>query len=453
MATNIQFKLNKCKGKSQLNVEFDTPSVMKMSEKPEEKEAAAEEDTDSELEYKTPKRSIVKKPRFVLESPVLEQHMQTAIDRFFNKAKRFDKELQKIEDHVKSGFKVRARLALKDVEKLRNDLDECFEEVHFMLGEGADEHEAMYDELVMRYREIMEITNDQEKAIVTTAPLRLKPIEISTFNGSSKSSSTFSGLFRSMSIKNSALTEIQKKQYLKTTVTGESANLIANMGITDDKFDAAWKILCDRYENKRAIREAQLELLLKVPEMRHEASHELRKYYDKGKECIELLKEVSAEQILLYLLMKKLPSETRKVYEQSRENPTEEQKLSDYIEFFHKRCQVLETIEGEKFRKEDKKNFVKENCVLCSDPAHAVFMCSKFKAMAVNERRDVVKQKELCWLCLRATPKHTAAQYKFKKMCPQCSKPHNGLLHIDYNEKNEKKIDKQQSKQQQKNLL
>lgn len=114
-------------------------------------------------------------------------------------------------------------------------------------------------------------------------------------------------------------------QYLKTSLSGEAANLIANMEITASNFPKAWQILTERFENKRALRDAQLDILMKLPQINSESASELRNTYNKSKECVELLKGISSEQIILYHLRKILPNETRKVYEQSRVNPTAEQ--------------------------------------------------------------------------------------------------------------------------------
>lgn len=61
------------------------------------------------------------------------------------------------------------------------------------------------------------------------------------------------------------------------------------------------------------------------------------------------------------------------------------------------------------------------------DGNHPIFFCEKFKEMKVSERKEVVKQKSLCMLCLR--PNHTATECSYKRMCPTCDKRHNGLLH------------------------
>lgn len=154
-----------------------------------------------------------------------------------------------------NGMSVRANLALKDIEKARHDLAEGIEELNFMIGDGAVNHKKMYDDLNMKYREIIE---------------EVGPRDDEDMNDRSYS-------------------DIQKMQYLKTLVSGEAEKTIANLEITSENFEKAWKILTARYENKRAIRDTHLELLLKLPNISFDSSSNLREYFDRSRECIELL--------------------------------------------------------------------------------------------------------------------------------------------------------------------
>lgn len=79
-------------------------------------------------------------------------------------------------------------------------------------------------------------------------------------------------------------------QYLKTSITGEAAKLISTIA---DNFKKAWMILVNRFENKRAIRDAHVETMLQLPTITKETSMQLREFYDKSKECVELLDDVS----------------------------------------------------------------------------------------------------------------------------------------------------------------
>jgi len=49
------------------------------------------------------------------------------------------------------------------------------------------------------------------------------------------------------------ITNTLKFHYLKSCVSGTAAKLINNLSMTDDNYAAAWKLLTNEYENKRAL--------------------------------------------------------------------------------------------------------------------------------------------------------------------------------------------------------
>lgn len=185
--------------------------------------------------FKTPRAAPF--PKYVEKHLELRNRAVDMLNRFNSKAKLFSKELDTIEGYLSDGLKIRAKLSLKDIERWRNDLSDYMEEVYFILGDSATEYEVVYDSLITRYRTMLEeITTTKEKNSVESAPLKLKPLEIPTFYGAIKAWPTFSGLFKTMIISNNTLSDIQKMQYLKTSVKGEAAQLIANMEISNENF-------------------------------------------------------------------------------------------------------------------------------------------------------------------------------------------------------------------------
>lgn len=354
-----------------------------------------------------------------------------------------------IDSDVQSGAVTQARVALKDIEKNRNDFTENLEELWFMLGENSDPHEEKLNEQIRKYRRLVAEVGPSERtrSNESSAP-KLKPIEIPPFSGALTEWTTFSGLFDTMVFQNPTLTDMQRMHYLKTSVKGDAAKLIANVEIVPEKLKTAWTILTDRYDNKRAIRDAHMESFLKMPTVYLESAAELRRSHDQGKECVELLKKTSKEQMMLHILIRKLPNETRKIYEQARVKAGQEETLDEFFEFLNGRCQVLESIgNSQKFesRKTNKPQFTSEKCVCCDGGIHEIYKCEKFQKLSVIERRDIVKKKLLCLLCLR--PKHTVAECKFKKMCPQCNKKHNGLIHMEEKFKQNNHYEKSEPKE------
>lgn len=180
--------------------------------------------------------------------------------------------------------------------------------------------------------------------ILEMTPLKLEPLKIPTFNGTYEAWPTFSSLFSTLIIKNGSLSDIQKMQYLKSVVTNDAERVIANLHITHDNFKIAWSILCERFDNKRILIENQMNGILELEQVVENSAEELRNFYDKSKLHHEMLKDVSGEQWLIYLLKNKLDDETRILYEELIEDKKINENMEAFFKFLHKRCRVLESI-------------------------------------------------------------------------------------------------------------
>ncbi|RYE52280.1 MAG: DUF1759 domain-containing protein, partial [Sphingobacteriales bacterium] len=58
--------------------------------------------------------------------------------------------------------------------------------------------------------------------------------------------------------------EIEKLQYLKTLVDGDAQTAIKNLAITGENFKKAWTILKERFDNRQAIMDNQLQAILDI---------------------------------------------------------------------------------------------------------------------------------------------------------------------------------------------
>lgn len=139
-----------------MNINKEPSSNADGNEQQKEPDAGSNlsEDSDDEKDgenfgndqFKTPRKTPF--PTFVLNRPILREKANETVNRFKTKAKMFTKEIDTIEEYICDGLRMRARLAIKDVEKLRNDLSDYIEEVCFILGSSAEEFENVYDTLV-----------------------------------------------------------------------------------------------------------------------------------------------------------------------------------------------------------------------------------------------------------------------------------------------------------------
>jgi len=67
------------------------------------------------------------------------------------------------------------------------------------------------------------------------------------------------------------------------------------------------------------------------------------------------------------------------------------------------------------------------NCPVCKTKRHPLYLCDKFKQLAIPKRIESVKHAKLCYNCLRS---HRDKPCKYSS-CTICQKRHNTLLHLD----------------------
>ena len=87
---------------------------------------------------------------------------------------------------------------------------------------------------------------------------------------------SFFDLFKGAVIDNSSLQGSQKLQYLKASVKGDAAELLASIPITDHNFDIAMNTLINRYENKRIIIRTHLHSIVSYRSLTTDNARDLR---------------------------------------------------------------------------------------------------------------------------------------------------------------------------------
>lgn len=138
--------------------------------------------------------------------------------------------------------------------------------------ENLDESEAQltqrtsfedsYHELISKARRLLP-HNQNGSTIVNPVTSSVNPImkpvvkllniDIPKFDGNYERWIPFRDLFKSPVASNTALSAIQKLHYLRSSLTGDAANIISALEITNDNYEIAWQLLEQRYENKRLI--------------------------------------------------------------------------------------------------------------------------------------------------------------------------------------------------------
>jgi hypothetical protein len=81
-------------------------------------------------------------------------------------------------------------------------------------------------------------------------------------------------MFKAMIRENDSLPEIQKFRYLKSLLSGEVERLISNLPMTANNYIIAWKLLVERYENKRLLAASHIRQLLGLKQLHKEYANE-----------------------------------------------------------------------------------------------------------------------------------------------------------------------------------
>ena len=104
---------------------------------------------------------------------------------------------------------------------------------------------------------------------------KLPQIELETFSGNIEDWVRFRDTFTEMSINRPTLLNIYKMNYLRRSVIGEVANLIAEVPASGDNFMDAWKTLLFHYDNKRILIGKLVLKIINLEEMSSNISAEL----------------------------------------------------------------------------------------------------------------------------------------------------------------------------------
>lgn len=151
---------------------------------------------------------------------------------------------------------------------------------------------------------------------------RLPRIEIPKFSGDYSQWSPFCDLFTSMIIENTELSAVEKLHYLKLSVSGEPAQHLKNIAISNENFTRAWDALVDRYENKRILIEAHLAILFGTNKIKSENSTEIKRLLGDVKEVLGALEALGCpvrqwDLVIIFMMVRNLDSESLKRWEDS----------------------------------------------------------------------------------------------------------------------------------------
>ena len=183
----------------------------------------------------------------------------------------------------------------------------------------------------------------------------LPKLRLMTFSGDYQQWRPFHDIFTSMIGSHPELSTVEKMHYLKSSPTGEAAQLIVNFPVTGDSFCAAWDQLVERYENKRILITSQLDKLFSALPITSKFSKGLNSLLCTTSEALNSLRSLGApvdqwDMIRVRLMVRNLDSASREAWEIQLGSSTEYPTLDQLRKFLTGRTRALESLEIEKSR-------------------------------------------------------------------------------------------------------
>ncbi|XP_046628209.1 uncharacterized protein LOC124309036 [Neodiprion virginianus] len=321
-------------------------------------------------------------------------------------------------------------------------------EEHFLSGEGV-----MLD--LLESLKPAPAATAQAAAAPQDAPAggsskRLPRIELPTFAGSYSEWKPFHDLFSSMIRENSQLSEVEKLHYLKTSVTDEPLQLIKNISLTAESFPRAWETLVSRYENKRLLTDSHLATLFAIPRVTKKSSSELKSLHSNTCEALGALElldgpEKLGDHMIVHMTIRKLDPASLEEWEKSVSEKPEPPSFAELKAFLIGRIHTLEAVEqahahnqiatSKPHSSQGRSNLrttrshtaqSKEQSCACCKGNHYIAFCSTFRDKSLDQRREVVSAKKLCFNCLGP---HQQKDCRSNKTCRVCNGRHHSLLH------------------------
>ncbi|XP_077268718.1 uncharacterized protein LOC143900848 [Temnothorax americanus] len=102
------------------------------------------------------------------------------------------------------------------------------------------------------------------------ANIRLPKLDLSKFTGKYEEWFSFFDGFHSIIHTNASISNVEKLQYLRGCLSGEASDVISSLEISELNYDVAWRLLKDRYNNKRVIIQTHVKAIIELPPMSKE---------------------------------------------------------------------------------------------------------------------------------------------------------------------------------------
>ncbi|XP_055590823.1 uncharacterized protein LOC129742906 [Uranotaenia lowii] len=277
----------------------------------------------------------------------------------------------------------------------------------------------------------------------TMSRVKLPDIKLPGFDRKLRDWIPFRDMFFSLIHNNERLSDIDKFTYLRSAISGEALQEISSIELSSDNYQVACNMLEKRYENKKLIVKAYLDALFGIEPLKKESGEALNRLVSDFDRNIQMLGKMGEDTekwstMLAYMVCARLDSVTLRQWE-SHHNSKDVPTYQKVMDFLRDQALVLQSIAPTRSEDIESRRYrttvhttsrIQNNCVFCGNSFHPASTCSKFRAMSVPQRFEVVKMKRLCINCLGSG--HFADRCS-KGPCRECNRKHHSMLHKSFN--------------------
>ncbi|KAJ8984400.1 hypothetical protein NQ317_003983 [Molorchus minor] len=307
-------------------------------------------------------------------------------------------------------------------------------------------------------------THIVEESFTRSVNVKLPKIEIPKFDGDLKNWQSFIGLFNSLVHENESLSNIEKFNYMITSLKNAPLALAKCTPLAGENYLVAYNALKNRYENHRLIASTHWHEMVNAKKITAPPnnSQPLRQLLDIFTENVAALNNLGYrvdgwDFPLFFMLLDRIDSDTVTKFEMSLPPDTAVPAFQVLVDFLNKKCNALETVSHsyqmntrrsfDNTRPKPNQNNLPRNtfinrqsslftnttnnklsCPLCNSE-HLIYSCPSFISKTPQERYNIVKTNNWCTNCLGS--KHGSTKCSSRTMCKRCSCKHHTLLHFN----------------------
>ena len=378
---------------------------------------------------------------------VLEKANQDAIERHLNRLKVITGEVEQTKRVVEE-LKIEEKVEVTDITQWSESIDtkieaadskvECIikawldgkmTEKETAEREGRMQFEMKLHQMKLDSEAVSAQKNKKNAGNVSYIDAKLPKIEIARFDGSPLDWPRFWGQFIETVDKRS-VAPVNKFACLCGFLSPKVKTVIEGLTFTPEGYNRAKSILEERYGKNSEVIKAYVKLIMNLPAINEINLEKIHKFNDQlihAVQALQTLKKLETVNGYVSMTLDKL--QALRGGGLVRTEPNWEDwdfaQLSEALRLWTRRNPIVEANDHNKQKYDRPRKVLFSNdrervCVYCQGEDHKPSSCTK--VTAVNERREILAKKRLCFNC--ASGNHRAANCPSKRACQNCNKRH-----------------------------